>query len=167
MRMPAVKFNLTLGMKNEQLWAELRGRISGETAQQTQLIFKKDAVEDIPLPLVEMIKLDEIREAAIIRKNDVQKDSLGGLQIIPHYFIVGVNDEGAYYAHEMTEIGWPSLLDVESPSLERLLMWMNRADQGFTRRIQGDVLAQIVAPQAEKSERPQTRSSTSGGLIDG
>jgi hypothetical protein len=59
-----------------------------------------------------------------------------------HRFLAGINDEGRYFLHEFDpNQGAPTA------NLEDLVLWMNRAGEGFTKRVQGDVLLQFVQPQ--------------------
>lgn len=124
-------FQLRKGMKGEELLSVLRGHTSGESRQELVAFFETSKVEENPLPSHEVFLADETY--ALILKRHVRKNGWGHLVVWNEYFLSGVNDEGRYFVH--TTNGAP-----EPSSLEDIVAWVNRADMGFSRRVQGDIL---------------------------
>jgi hypothetical protein len=71
---------------------------------------------------------------------------------------MGINDEGEYYAHEVQNV--PS----QVRNMAQLLDWMNRLDEGYTHRVQGDILLQFV--RCEAAEGTDAKRLV-GGPLDG
>ena len=129
-----VKFSLRDGMTPEQLLSAVKGKISGET-QQAALSFEESLTKE---NVSVTVKTDKVRETAVVRILTSTTDSLSLPTYIEETYLVGINDEGFYYVHELTGIP-PNI-----KTIEELLSWVNRADQGFAERIQGDILLQFI-----------------------
>lgn len=134
---PYSEFNLRAGMKDNELWKELsRIGISGETSQEVQL-FKEPELyhlkyENIPLHNVIM---DNARYA-IIGKSYVYEDYFGGLNETWKYFLAGINDEHKYFIRPIE--GFEATR--HPVTIQDVVDWVNRVDEGFIKRIQGDIL---------------------------
>lgn len=137
---PKSEFSLKEGMSDDVLWAELdRVGISGETRQEV-IFFKKpesfhQQIDDIPLHNVLMSN----REYAVLRKSYVYVDIFGSVNESWTYYWSGINDEGKYFIRPIKEFPW-----TEKPKLEEIADWVDRKDDGFERRVQGDVLIKFI-----------------------
>lgn len=134
-------FNLREGMKDKELWNELhKVGISGETTQEVQ-VFKEPELyhlkyENIPLHNVVM---DNSRYA-IIGKSYVYEDYFGGLNETWKYYLAGINDEHKYFIRPID--GFHT--DNHPVQIQDVVDWVNRVDEGFVKRIQGDILVKYV-----------------------
>ena len=147
----AVVFNLREGMSAKDLLFEIRGKIAGENQGQI-LQFEAQLRETKKSIPTLSIKVDNENQTAIIRVTPTKVDGLG----LPEYgvsknYVMGISDEGKYFAHEIE--GVPARVH----SMGALVDWMNRVDEGFTQRVQGDMLLQFVplrqgAPEDEPDE---------------
>ena len=124
-------------MKGDDLLNELRGRTSGESRQELVQFFTKLVDPEVPLPSHEVLLEDG--EHALIVKRHIGRDGMNQLAINNAYFLSGVNDEGRYFMHPA------SYLFASNTSLEDVVTWLNKADEGYSERIQGDVLVQYLA----------------------
>lgn len=74
-------------------------------------------------------------------------------------YVLGINDEGQYFAHEIEDV--PRSVK----NMSQLLNWMNRVDEGYTHRVQGDILLQFVGYEhAPKSDAEVLTSGPVAGL---
>lgn len=151
---PPVKvetFNLQVGMKFPEIYKELHGRVSGETSNEVQE-FYKDLTDTGVLKKIadtnrmfggNRIKYDshEVVTAngqyAIIQKNRVTSYTGSIRKSESEHYIAGINDEQQYFIHQISSLHRP--LDIES-----VLKHINRAEEGFTERLQGDILLKFV-----------------------
>lgn len=132
-------FKLKVGMHDQILWRELeRVGISGETSKEV-LVFKdpeKDHFEH-GQPMHNVIMSND--HYAVLRKINSIKDPFGS--IIDHfsYFLAGINDEHKYFIRPLKKLPkW------ENITLQKIVDWVNRIDQNFDGRIQGDVLFKLI-----------------------
>jgi len=137
---PKTEFSLKEGMSDDILWAELdRVGISGETRQ--EVVFFKEPqkyhqnVDNIPLHNVLMSN----SHYAVLRKSYVYVDIFGSVHESWTYYWSGINDEGKYFIRPIKEFPW-----TEKPKLEEIADWVDRRDDGFEKRAQGDVLIKFV-----------------------
>ena len=155
--MNKVKFNLDVGMSPAEIRNELGGKISGETRGETALIFRKeDSLKINNEPDLVVEKVDKIREYALMSKQSYDQWSEGWDEkakhdilkegIRKHSYLVGISDEGMYFAHELDTREFARGGSPQEMNLEDLVAWVNRADDGFCRRVQGDILIQYQAP---------------------
>lgn len=142
------KFNLKEGMSDEILWNELTNvGISGETKQEVQGFKEpgKDYYKKTGKPLHQVLMANT--KYAVIRKNNVTIDPLGGISDNFSYYLCGINDEGQYFVRPLFTLPrFP-----ETPNLQQVVDWVNRKDQGFLDRVQGDVLIKFI----HKAEIPE------------
>jgi len=143
-----VKFSLRDGMTPEQLLSAVKGKISGET-QQAALSFEESLTKE---NVSVTVKTDKVRETAVVRILTSTTDSLSLPTYIEETYLVGINDEGFYYVHELIDIP-PTI-----KTIEELLSWVNRADQGFAERVQGDILLQFI-------RKPEIKDDYGGKFI--
>ncbi len=140
-----IEFNLHKGMTPKEIFAELKGRVSGETRQEMQQFYQRvvdvrEADDDGVLrlgPTHEIVASDG--EYAVIRRNDGS------------FYFCGINDEGKYFVHRMD--GAPFSFAMDMTSMEPVLNWVNRVDEGFVMRVQGDILIQFVPKHWLHQER--------------
>ena len=131
--MSKIEFGIKKDMNKEELYNELHGRISGETQGQAAMVMQtiKEGETDI--------FIDPKNEYSLIRITATTQDMMNCPVNSYRYFLIGVNDEGLYFTHELNaEDVW------QHKTFEELLAWVNRADEGFSTRIQGDILLQFV-----------------------
>lgn len=138
-----IQFKLETGMKDDQLYKELEGSVSGESLQEVQQILKPNhdhIKEENPYPLHEVIMSDG--EYAIIKKTWARKDIFNQLVITNEYFWSGINDEGKYFIHPL-EGFW--IQNDHKIKIDDVVSWACRHDEGFCTRIQGDILLQFLS----------------------
>ena len=189
-----VEFNLQLGMQNEELLKELRGKVSGENRQQIQEYLSAEPKqfnasssysqtkrpckeeEDCPLLLEEndppytqkkyardilkVIAIDHHHvnhQYAIIKKTyydielcyhcNTHHRIRGVIKPVsePEYFLCGINDDDhLYFLHPLYDI--PNRLIHTAKiddNLKQILDWVNRTDEGYEGRLQGDIIYQF------------------------
>lgn len=122
-----MEFKLKKGMTEQEILGELKGKVSGETRQEAQLLLK---------PQIANAKAYfEVLEAnstyGIIRKYTQTKESTS------EYYLTGINDEGKYFMRQLGE-------EAISRPLDQLMDWVNKTDEGFSMRLQGDVLLKFL-----------------------
>ena len=147
-----VKFNIREGMTDDELINEIKGRVSGETsAQMVDFYHTADLVAagfvSLPKFKVELVGESMVMEAkmnqyAVILKNILTQEN-GKPKLEQHYFIIGINDEGQYFIHSLRGFAQEQLTQVRK-NFDKLMLWVNREDQGFTERLQGDLMVQYV-----------------------
>ena len=154
--MGKIVFGIKKDMSNMELYNELHGRISGETQGQaaTTLQSIQEGKTDI--------FIDPTSEYSLVRVTATTQDLMNNPILSYRYFLMGINDEGLYFTHEL------NANDVwRHKTFEELLMWVNRADQGFSHRVQGDILVQFVKLTIRKdcSERERIEVRLSNNEI--
>lgn len=122
-----MKFNLQTGMKDESLYAEIRGKVSGETSEQMLEFYHPKGTKDCPIPLHEVIDSNE--KYALIRKNT----SIMNREM---FFLSGINDEDMYFMHEIPN-------RISHKSLDEIVNEINLKGLEFE-RIQGDLLIKFM-----------------------
>ena len=133
--MGRIKFNIRKDMSNMELYNELHGRISGETQGQAQVTLQSIQNGETD------VFINPTNEYSLVRVTATTQDLMNNPVLSYRYFLMGVNDEGLYFTHEL------NANDVwRCKTFDELIMWVNRADEGFSHRIQGDILVQFVKP---------------------
>jgi hypothetical protein len=205
-----VEFNLQLGMQNEELLKELRGKVSGENRQQIQEYLSAEPKqlnassysqtmgpckeeEDCPLLLEEndppytqkKYKRDILKVIAIDRHHvnheyAIIKKTYYDIELCyhcntyhrisevikpvsePEYFLCGINDDDdghLYFLHPLYDI--PNRLIHTAKiddNLKEILDWVNRTDEGYEGRLQGDIIYQFS--KIEQHEHIDAESSS-------
>lgn len=129
-----IEFNLKIGQVNDQIYQELKDKVSGESSQQmAEFYYPNTEVEkrrwQAPEIMHEVINADE--HYAVIQKNwSVMEEK--------RYYLTGISDEGFYFVHEI-----PDTLVQRQLTMQQLVDAVNMKDQGYE-RIQGDVITKIV-----------------------
>lgn len=146
-----IAFGLKEGMTAAEILAELRGRVSGETQLEALSVFTENKDPEYAPPTHEIVLKDDTNHAMLL-KREVSRDWFGKLTVTNRYFLTGINDEGMYFVHEINLTGPQALRPAgrgspEKPNLESILAWINRGDQGFSHRIQGDILMQYISTE--------------------
>src|SRR5690348_11754903 len=98
-------FNLKKGLKNEEIYAELkRIGVSGETKQEVQLFLKpgENHVDKKNSPLHSIILSNE--NYAVIRKTTNSIDQFGSYNQTHEYFLTGINDEKQYFVRPIANL---------------------------------------------------------------
>jgi hypothetical protein len=149
-------FAIKKGMSDEILWNEIdKIGVSGESKQEV-VSFKKPEKEHVQLrnqPLHNVIMSNE--QYAIIRKIHTTTDSLGGVTDKYLYYLCGINDEDQYFIRPLIKV--PKTVR----TIDEIVDWVNRKEQGFTDRLQGDVVFKFVDLMPKKEEettKPKKRS---------
>lgn len=124
-------------MRDEEVLAALKGKISGETRQEAQAMLA---------PRIGTVKAHfEVTNAndsyAVIRKHALVKG------VPDEHYLTGINDEGKHFLRRLDESSLNKPLD-------ELIDWVNRADQAFYTRVQGDVLIQFMTRGARAVRTP-------------
>lgn len=134
-------FNLQKDMTDETLWKELnRIGISGETTQEI-VEFRKPKLyhkQYEGIPLHNGIMSNE--KYAIIGKSYVFDDIFRGLNESWEYYLAGLNDEGKYFIRPIKGFNTTK----RPVTIQDVVDWINRKDEGFEKRIQGDVLIKYL-----------------------
>lgn len=136
-----VRFGLEVGMSDSKIWNELyKIGISGETTEEVQ-VFKEPNLyhrtyENIPLHNVIMSN----EKYAIIGKSYVYEDQFRGLHEDWTYYLCGINDEHKYFIRPIT--GFESKYN--HATIQEVVDWVNREDEDFIRRVQGDILIKYI-----------------------
>ena len=137
----SVKFNIRPDMTAKQLLSEVKGRIAGENQVAVQEFERALNSKGRNLPTLR-IKVE--KDSALVQVVRSQQNKLGLLDAYSaRTWLMGVNDEGTYYAHELQNI--PKY----TADMGELMDWVNRADEGFTERVQGDILVQFAPCKPE------------------
>lgn len=145
--MKRVEFNMKQNMSAKEMLNEIEGKVSGETIQQMEEL--KTALGDVENEPKLEIFLDPYREYAMIRLETDIPDCCNFTMKAYRYFLSGITDEGFYFFHELDGGAVRNFKTMES-----LVDWINRADEGFCERVQGDILIQYIKPEYEiKGER--------------
>lgn len=134
---PISEFKIKADMVNEEILSELRRLgISGETRQEvTTFMEYKKPINDTPTHKVVMVD----SEYAVLAKSEVYRDIFGQINIIWSYYWAGINDEGTYFIRPLANIKHEF-----ATRIDKIIAWANRVDEGFTKRLQGDVLIKFV-----------------------
>jgi len=131
-----MKFNINKEMTDKEIIEELTGKTSGETKQELEQFFRPINPEvKFKMPSHNCVMANE--EYAVIAKSIHNKTSFGHFNLNYEYWLVGINDEGMYFCHPMTGYNGKA-------NFEDILAWTNRVDEGFIKRVQGDVLVQFA-----------------------
>lgn len=70
-------------------------------------------------------------------------------ELVNKYYLAGINDEGYYFIHRLDGFEEQFLVTNRFPTMKTILAWVNREDQGYFGRIQGDMVYKF----AHRSER--------------
>jgi hypothetical protein len=158
-----IKFGLQTGMNDKQLWSELhKVGISGETTEEVQ-VFKEpylyhQNVENIPLHNVIMSN----EKYAIIGKSYVYEDQFRGMHEEWTYYLCGINDEHKYFIRPIT--GFESKYN--HATIQEVVDWCNREDEGFLKRVQGDVLIKYISMKSIQGNKDHLGSMYLKNVID-
>jgi len=144
-------FGLKKGMKYKEIYNELHYRISGETRgevieffrddtdirtrntmDEMNRIFGKDSIIHSPLEVI-----NDNGKFAIILKSTLSTVRKSICRTDEKKYISGINDEGEYFVHGL--YGYHG-----DDSIDNILDWINRKDEGFTERLQGDILLKFI-----------------------
>lgn len=152
-----ISCELKLGMRRREIYNILHDRVSGETTQEVVNFFTY-GIEDSAQQHIDFIKkhipefkkddlevISSNNECAIIKK-DVITAWRNSLNTASDYYICGINDEGDYFVHPLHNAPVKT-------TVEEVLDWINRKDQGFTERLQGDIVMQFVS--YDKTDKDQ------------
>ena len=140
----SVKFNIRPDMTARQLLSEIKGRIAGENQVAVQEFERVLNSKGRNLPTLR-IKVE--KDSAIVQVVKSQQNKLGLLDAYSaRTWLMGINDEGTYFAHELENI--PKY----TADMGELMDWVNRADEGFTERVQGDILLQFAPYSVMKKD---------------
>lgn len=104
-------------------------------------VFEKQSLKDAKRPnneTVEIISVGAVvpveTEEEVVTKKDVPFERLAKV-----FYLAGINDEGKYFVHRMEGLPIEHI-----KSMEDVLSWANRSDEGFVKRLQGDILMQVM-----------------------
>lgn len=134
--------NLKLGMRDNEIYDEVKGKISGENTAQV-MDFLKPSNADVgekPNPLHEIIKIGN-GYALIMKYKNLFDD--GGL------YLTGINDEKRYFIHKLENEMKERAMKEE---LGDIVAFLNKTDDGFI-RIQGDLLLKMESREFVKNEK--------------
>lgn len=173
----AIKFNLKKGMKDDVLLKALQGKISGETRQEIQqfmsrsmedetiheilLIEDKYAIvlkrerKDILIPSLPLQKKEtsntptRVFSPALPMISKEETHTIEKTESINEYYLAGINDEGYYFLHPLEGFETHFMPHNRFPTMKEVLAWVNREDEGYFGRIQGD----MVYKYAHRGER--------------
>lgn len=142
------KFGLRGTMTNDEIVAELHGRVSGETAEEIAPFFSKPlaGLEWRDAQQAERLVLEEDGEHALLARFSRTLDPILGKFPVDkvEYWLSGVTDEGTYFLHPITQRP-VTRSGLVAPTLDAIVAWVNRTDQGFSGRVQGDMLIKFEA----------------------
>ena len=143
--MKQLEFRLKKGMSRVDILNELRGHVSGESAQELAPFFADSELKFTESDPPEYEITESNDDYALVRRRyktyDVKIDKEGKSNKSKEItfrvgdYLSGINDEGKYFLHSVDMRG-------NLKSLEETLNWMNRIDQGYVARIQGDICYQ-------------------------
>lgn len=136
--MKKIKFGIKPGFSAQDLLSEISNRVSGETQEQIEVLEKELKSKGAMIDSY----IDPVRGYALVRIQVKGKDIFKFPTLGYLYYLLGINDEGLYFAHEIDASLVPRFKGMES-----LLDWVNRTDEGFCERVQGDILLQYIKPQ--------------------
>lgn len=159
-----IPFGLYVNISTKKLDDEFEKRgISGESTQEIILFKEPNGHREILIPEKvngwntmdsydkyginneEFIPLHEVilanKEYALIRKNFRGIDQFGSINRNSSFYFCGINDEGKYFIRPLKNF---PLQNYEKPNINDIANWVNRVDEEFDIRIQGDVLAKFV-----------------------
>ena len=146
--MKKLEFGLTKGMTGRDIVTILKGHVSGETAQELVPFFAESEIpfkESDPQEREVLESNDDYALLARRRKTHAMVNDADGK---PHKgkeitfsmskYMSGINDEGKYFLHEV------DMAPRTVQTLDQMNDWMNRIDQGYVSRVQGDILYQYL-----------------------
>lgn len=122
-------------MTYDELVAELHNKVSGETSQELVEFFHRDNTTQRKS---HDIIMDDGEYALILSYQ--YNEGLVGEQYTKAYWIAGINDEQRYFVHRLEGIPESKLRHIQD-----IVSWMNRTDEGFVKRLQGDILIRFIA----------------------
>jgi len=125
--MAAFEFKLRVGMRDLDVLRELKGKVSGETKQETVKLLAPSVGSE--MAHFEILQATE--EYAILRKWIGEPKPF-----VEEYYLSGISDEGKYFMRQLSA-------EAITKPMDELLQWINRNDELFAIRIQGDVLLQF------------------------
>src|SRR3990172_2794834 len=140
---------MNIGIKKEmthaKLWDELdRLGTLGETSQEVKLFREPDIgyqqLDQLPLHNVVMCN----EKYAVLRKVFTYIDKFGSRFQSFTYYFCGINDEHKYFIRPLKNFPFEKYKGNLTPTIEDIANWVNRVDEGFDTRVQGDVLAKFV-----------------------
>lgn len=146
-------FAIYKGMTEQELWVELdRIGISGETRQEV-VLFKEPEPEHMkiePIPLHNVVLNND--KYAVLAKSFTKIDPFGKVFESWSYFFCGINDEGKYFIRPLKNFPFKNYKGNQKPTIEDIADWVNRIDEHFDVRVQGDVLAKFIHIKDMKRE---------------
>jgi len=174
-------FDLKAGMKDEQVINTLRGYVSGETAQEIQSFFQTTKMDKSATELYKtyaeiahpefrdfnIVAADVDRRYALIEKTShmIGRTTMSQTKF---YFLTGINDDDKYFVHPLFDVPQELLDHAYTGNIRPLTDWVDRIDEGFDRRIQGDILIQYRDSEPTISLYRQTtgrRNNNSSGMV--
>lgn len=168
----AIKFNLKKGMKDGVLLKALQGKISGETRQEIQQFMCRSTENETTheILLVEdkyaIILKRELKNIVIPMMPPQRKEihntstrvfspvlpkickettyTIEKTEPMNEYYLAGINDEGYYFIHPLEGFEAHFIAQNRFPTMKEVLAWVNREDEGYFGRIQGDMVYKYV-----------------------
>jgi hypothetical protein len=137
----SIIFSLEVGMNDERIWEELyKIGISGETTEEVK-VFKEPYLyhkTDQNIPLHNVIMSN--KKYAIIGKSYIYEDQFRGMHKEWTYYLCGINDEHKYFIRPIA--GFESKYN--HATIQEVVDWVNREDEFFIKRVQGDILIKYI-----------------------
>jgi len=133
-------------------------------------IFTKENSKDAKRPSneqVEVIANTKVEPVPYFEEQKAMKD-VPYEELTRVFYLAGINDEGMYFVHKLE--GLPI---EKTKTMEEILHWANRADEGFATRWQGDILGQAVSgftariDYVNEGSRRQTLSGSKSEYVVG
>lgn len=81
-----------------------------------------------------------IQTKEIIVEETKEQEPTHEEKLTNRYFLAGINDEGYYFIHRLDGFEEQFLVTNRFPTMKQVLAWVNREDQGYFGRIQGDMV---------------------------
>lgn len=148
-------------INDKNLWVEFdKLKISGESTQEV-ILFKEPEKghQQLEGTLLHNVILTN-KEYMIIAKAFTKIDPFDKIYESWSYYISGLNDEGRYFIRPLKNFPFEKYVGNQKPTIEDIVNWMNRSDEGFDTRIQGDVLAKFVNVEDTSLDNKRTQKRT-------
>ena len=161
--MKQIEFDLKKGMSGADIVRVLHGRVSGESAMEVKPFFEDSELQFTESDPLEREVVESNDDYALVVRRKKEHATINTDEGKPHKskeitfrmskYMSGVNDEGKYFLHGIDMI--PATIP---DNIEAINDWMNRVDQGYVTRIQGDILCQyLLSSQVPKSYEPKNK----------
>jgi hypothetical protein len=151
------KFNLVKGMTYNEIYNELHCHVSGETTQELVTFFNDETSKSTKKTIEKMQEIfgdsvsyssheviDNDEKYAVILKSTYESTGNTVIRKKAIKYISGINDEELYFVHPINQYDGDD-------DVKQMLNWINRMDEGFTERLQGDILLKFIPyPEEEK-----------------